>query len=411
MEHLRWELPASLFNERYIPYAKAQQRFQLFYGGAGSGKSAFVAMRCVLDALEGRNTLVIRQVAATLNGSCCNEVMKAVERLKLGRHFVTVKTERSISCLLSGAQILFRGLDDAEKIKSLTPMKGVLTDIWVEEATETDVLSIKQLEKRLRGESPHAKRLTFTFNPVSRNSWLYERFFEGFDENKGLLVTPELLILRTTYLDNRFLTGEDGEALRREEDPYFRSVYTLGQWGRQEEGILTHWQAEDLSLLAPRADCLRFGLDFGFSAHPSALIKLHYAPEQKTIYVLDELYERGLHNAALAEKVKALAGNHPVICDSAEPRSIEELRRHGVRAHAARKGPDSVLHGIQWLNQHRLVVDLHCRNTLRELAAWRWQRDARGECLNVPQKGEDHLMDALRYALEGDRIERKAVFW
>ncbi|NLX83229.1 MAG: PBSX family phage terminase large subunit, partial [Clostridiales bacterium] len=143
----------------------AQQRTQIFYGGAGSGKSVFLAARTVLDALTGRNTLIVRKVARTLRASCFAEAQKCIARFSLSDFFRINKTEMSITCVRNGAQLLFLGLDDVEKIKSITPLSGALTDIWVEEATETAYHDIKQLEKRLRGASAHTKRLTLSFNP------------------------------------------------------------------------------------------------------------------------------------------------------------------------------------------------------------------------------------------------------
>ena len=137
-----------------------------------NGKSVFLAARVLLDALTGRSTLVVRQVARTLRASCFIEVQKCMERFRLTHLFQVNRTEVSLTCLTNSAQLLFLGLDDIEKIKSITPLRGALTDIWVEEATETSWADIKQLEKRLRGLSRHKKRLTLSFNPVSRGHWL-----------------------------------------------------------------------------------------------------------------------------------------------------------------------------------------------------------------------------------------------
>jgi len=399
-------VPASAFNARYLPYLQAQQRTQLFFGGAGSGKSAFLAMRCALDALAGRNTLVVRQVARTLRASCFNEVQKAVARFGLGAFFQANKTEMSLTCAANGAQILFLGLDDAEKVKSITPARGALTDVWVEEATETAREAVKQLEKRLRGPSRHQKRLTLSFNPVSRAHWLYGQYFSGFPEERGALETEELLILRTTYRDNRFLTRDDRLALEAESDPYFRQVYTLGEWGAVGGAVLSHWRVGEPEGEPPLTE-LRCGLDFGYARDPAAAVVAHYDRKRRRVTVLREICEAGLTNDRLAEKLLALAGRLPVVCDSAEPKSIAELRRHGVYALPARKGPDSVLHGLQWLMQQELVVSPRCPRLQEELLQYRWKPDGQGGALPRPE-GEDHLIDALRYALEGDSSPREA---
>ncbi len=399
-------VPASAFNPCYLPYLQAPQRTQVFFGGAGSGKSVFLAARIVLDALCGRNTLVVRQVARTLGSSCFAEVNKAVVRFGLQGFFRVNRSGMSMTCLRSGAQILFMGLDDAEKIKSVTPETGVLSDVWVEEATQTVWADVRQLEKRLRGACRHPKRLTLSFNPISRGHWLYREYFGEFPEDKGLLMREDLLILRTTYRDNRFLTEDDRRALEGEKDPYFRQVYTLGEWGVQGGAVLSNWRVGEPPAEMPREE-LRCGLDFGFAQDPCAAVLARYDRRHRRLYVLDELYERGLTNDRLAERLKRLAGTLPVICDSAEPKSIAELRQHGVAALPARKGPDSVLHGLQWLMQQEIVLSAGCRRMREELLGYRWKPDGQGGCLPRPE-GEDHLIDALRYALEGDSAARDA---
>ncbi|NLW19938.1 MAG: PBSX family phage terminase large subunit [Clostridiales bacterium] len=399
-------VPRSAFNAAYLPYLTASQRVQIFYGGAGSGKSVFLAARALLDAMTGRNTLVVRQVARTLRASCFAEVQKSVARFGLGDWFQVSRSEMSLTCRHNGAQLLFLGLDDVEKVKSLTPGRGALTDIWVEEATETRWADLKQLDKRLRGLSAHKKRLTLSFNPVSRAHWIYREYFGAFPETEGRLVQDDLLILRTTYRDNRFLTADDIQALEGERDPYFHQVYTRGEWGQLGGSVFTNWQVgmppADLS-----ATWLRCGLDFGYARDPAAAVLVALDRRKGRLYALRELCQSGLTNDLLALRVKALAGGLPVTCDSAEPKSIAELRRHGVRALAAKKGPDSVLHGLQWLNQLQLVISPDCKKLREEVLAYRWAADGQGGFLPRPE-GEDHLIDALRYALESDSLARDA---
>ena len=402
----RLMVPASAFNACYLPFMQAQQRTQIFYGGAGSGKSVFLATRCVLDAMTGRNTLVVRQVARTLRASCFAEAQKSIARFGLGGLFRVNKSEMSVNCLTNGAQILFLGLDDAEKVKSITPARGALTDIWAEEATECAYPDIKQLEKRLRGLSPHKKRLTLSFNPVSRGHWLYRTYFGEFPDDKGLLEAENLLILRTTYRDNRFLTGDDREALEGEKDPYFRQVYTQGSWGQLGGAVLSNWRAGGPPVELQR-EKLRCGVDFGFAGDPAAAVRALYDSKRRVIYILEELYEKGLTNDRLAEKLKPFSDGLPLVCDSAEPKSIAELRRYGLYTLPARKGPDSLTHGLQWLMQQEIVVSPRCPRFRDELLGYRWKPDGMGGVLNRPE-GEDHLIDALRYAMEGDSGSKAA---
>ena len=394
-------LPRSAFNPVYIPCLDAPERYQIYFGGASSGKSCFLATRLVLDTLSGRNTLIVRNVAKTLRTSCLNEVIKAIGRLSLSAAFRVNRTEMVITARNNGAQMIFCGLDDVEKIKSITPQSGTLTDVWIEEATEIAYTDFKQLDKRLRGQTRHVKRMTLSFNPIYKTHWLYREFFSGFDETHPFYRTNNLLILKTTYRDNQFLTEDDIKALEDERDPYFRAVYTLGQWGTLGENIFTNWRTEDLSHLQNSEKC-RYGLDFGFSSDPCACVKCLYDADRKRVYILNELYEKGLTNDMLAEKLRTFAPHGLITCDSAEPKSIFDLKRLGIFALPAKKGPDSLMHGIQWLRSCEIVVDPRCANMRRELTLYQWKRDRSGQSIREPMDRDNHLIDALRYALERD---------
>lgn len=393
-------IPDRHFNPVYRPFADAQQRYQFYYGGAGSGKSAFVAARVALDALTGRNTLVVRQVAGRIRTSCYNEIRKAI--LRMGAEHLYVFRADGIRSRWPGGEILFSGLDDVEKVKSVTPESGPLTDIWIEEATEISWNAFRQLDKRLRGQSPFTKRMTLTFNPSCRAHWLYRRYFEGKGIQKPLHTESDLMMLHTTYRDNLFLAPDDGQALEKERDDYQYRVYTLGEWGRAEGAILTNWRTEDLSKRAFVPSSLRAGVDFGFSSDPAAAVRLSYDAKNKRVYVLDELYRHGLTNDCLAALLRPFCRGLYVFCDSAEPKSIAELRAHGVYALAAKKGRDSLWHSLQWLRQHELWVDTRCEHFIREIEGYSWLVGADGEPLPRPRPGHDHLIDAMRYALSAD---------
>lgn len=401
------EINHKIFNPVYIPFINSETRIQIFFGGSSSGKSYFIAGRVVLDALKGRNTLVLRNVAKTLRGSCWNEITKAIKTFGLGSLFEVSKTEMVITAKNNRCQILFAGLDDVEKIKSITPAKGVLTDVWIEEATETAWEDYKQLDKRLRGLSRHSKRLTLSFNPIYREHWIYTNFFGDWDESKTVIDTLALSILKTTYLDNNFLTQDDRDALENEKDPYYRNVYTLGNWGVLGDVIFRNWRTEDLSDL--NTDKPLFGLDFGFSSDPAAGVKVHYDRVGKKIYILDELHEKGMTNTHLAELLKPWVGGHYITCDSSEPKSIKELQNLGIRAIGAKKGQDSVMHGIQWLQGHEIIVDVRCQRMKNELQLYQWRKDKDGNSMRVPEDRNNHLIDALRYCLEHESTARYAT--
>ncbi|MGI6691171.1 MAG: PBSX family phage terminase large subunit [Christensenellales bacterium] len=399
----------SLCNDVYVPFLLDDTAMQVFFGGSSSGKSYFLGQRAVLDTLQGRNYLILRNVAKTLRGSVWNEVTKAIANMGLSAWFNVGKSDMTITALNNGAQIMFAGLDDVEKIKSITPANGVLTDIWVEEATEIDYEDYKQLEKRLRGLSRHKKRITLSFNPVYKDHWLFKQFFGGWADDDTAYRDEHLTIIKTTYKDNRFLTPGDIHRLENEGDEYYREVYTYGNWGTLGDVIFRNWRVEDLTEFARGADRLYFGLDFGFSSDPAACVKLHYDRARKRVYVLDEIYERGLTNDMLADLLLPFTGGHYITCDSAEPKSITELRNRGVKALPARKGPDSVNHGIQWLQGHEIVVDTRCQTMRNELQLYQWRKDKDGNSLRVPEDRNNHLIDSVRYAIESESQQKIAT--
>jgi phage terminase large subunit len=404
----KFEIDEEVFNPVYLPHLYIFARTQIYYGGSGSGKSVFLAQRCVFDVMNGkRNYLVCRQVARTIRKSVFNEVKKVISDFNAKHLFTINQTDLVITCK-NGYQILFAGLDDPEKIKSITPEKGVITDVWIEEATETDRNTVKDLYKRQRGGSDDvSKRMTMSFNPILQSHWVYEEYFKniGWADKQTEYKGEDLTILKTWYIHNRFLTPEDVRDLENETDPYYYDVYTLGNWGVLGNVIFTNWTVEDLTGLRDQFVNTRIGLDFGFSSDPAALVNTHYDRAHKTIYIFDELYERGLTNDILAREVRTKIGEDYVTCDSSEPKSIAELNQYGINARGAAKGKDSVLHGIQWLQQQKIIIDVNCINTRNEFQQYKWKEDAGGYAMPVPVDKNNHLMDALRYAYESDMAD------
>lgn len=396
-------MPQNLYvNDTYIPYLNKDTRTQIFYGGSSSGKSYFLSQRTVMDVIKGRNFLVLRNVAGTLRNSVYNQIVKTIIDMELTSEFIITKVDMTITCRRNNKQILFAGLDDVEKLKSITPIDGVLTDIWIEEATETAYESYKQLTKRLRGKSKEnfTKRVTLSFNPIVKEHWIYREFFGKWEDNKTSYEDDQLCILKSTYKDNQFLTDDDIYALENEKDKYFYEVYTLGNWGVLGKVIFRNWRVEDLSEQIPRFDNIYNGLDFGFSSDPDALIRVNVDMTRKRLYIFDEIYKSGMHNDELAEKLKNKIGNQYVTCDSAEPKSIDDLNRKGIRALPAVKGADSINYGIRFLQGFEIIIDVRCQNFKNEIQTYHWAEDKYGNTLRKPVGGNDHLLDALRYAVE-----------
>lgn len=392
-------------NDAYHPHLENYARTQIYFGGSSSGKSWFIAQRCVLDVLAGgRNYLVCRQVARTVRISVFPQIERVIREAGLLDYFTLNKSDATITCK-NGYQIIFAGLDDTEKIKSIVPAVGSITDIWIEESTETERNAVKDLYKRQRGgDESIPKRMTLTFNPILQSHWIYEEYFKtvAWADKQTAHNKDGLSILKTTYKDNHYLTEQDKYDLENEKDKYRYNVYTLGQWGILGHVIFTNWRVEDLSPMLDQFTNHRNGLDFGFSADPAAGWFAHYDRNNKRIYIYDELYQRGLTNNLLADELKAKIADGYIVCDSAEPKSIAELQQYGINAQGAKKGKDSILHGIQWLQQQEIIIDSKCVNTKNEISTYHWQEDANGNALRKPVEKNNHLIDAGRYAHEGD---------
>jgi phage terminase large subunit len=393
----------SVYNEAYFPWLRDGARTQVFFGGSSSGKSVFVAQRLVEDLLRGgRNYLVCRQVARTLKTSVFAQVERVIAEWGVGVLFKVNRSDFMVTCQ-NGYQAVFVGLDDTEKVKSIVPLKGAWTDVWVEEATETDRHTVKQLYRRQRGgDEGVPKRMVLTFNPIVRTHWIFEEYFApvGWSDNQRRYRSGDLLLLKTTYRDNRFLTEDDRADLEGERDEYFRAVYTEGKWGVLGHVVFKNWEVADLSGMRNEFVNRRHGLDFGFSEDPAAMPCTHYDAKRGVVYVYDELYERGLTNDLLAVEIRRLVGSDYVWADSAEPKSIAELQGYGVQVQPVRKGKDSVLFGIQWLQRQKLVVDRRCVGLQNELRQYQWKRDKDGRAMRQPIDRFNHAVDGLRYAYE-----------
>ncbi len=404
MKQIDIKIKKKVFNEAYLPYLEDGTRTQIFFGGASAGKSQFVVgQRTVWDLLKGkRNYLIVRNVARTSRTSTFNQIRQVINDWGLSPYFKINLSEMVITCI-TGMQALFEGLDNVEKLKSIVPQKGVITDIVVEEATETQQDSIKQLQKRLRGKSEVPKRLALIFNPILRSHWIHQEYFEGrFHDGDRVYHDDGLLIFKTTYKDNRFLELDDIAELENEKSEYFFNVYTLGHWGVLGGVIFTNWRIEDLELDIARFDNIKNGLDFGYADDPAAYNRIHYDKMRKRIYIFDEQHEYGLTNPQIAKMLKPIIGTELITCDSAEPKSIQELKDNGIKAVGAKKGKDSVNYGIQFLQQHEIIIDKRCQETINEFEQYQWKKLRDGTTTDQPVDKNNHHIDDIRYALEDE---------
>ena len=218
------KISKKVFNDVYIPYLDNEDRYLLFYGGGSSGKSYFIAERFIYKLIHPTrcNLLVVRQTGDTNRKSTFPLLKHVISNWNLAEYFMINESDMRIRCKLTGNEVAFAGLDDVEKIKSITFENGELTDIWVEEATETQEQDINQLKVRLRGGKSR-KQMVLSFNPINIQHWIKRHFIDS-----GLAT-----VCFSTYKDNKFLTEEDRRALEdlKRTDEYTYNVYCLGQWG------------------------------------------------------------------------------------------------------------------------------------------------------------------------------------
>ena len=218
------KISKQVFNEVYLPYLENEDRYLIFYGGGSSGKSFFIAERWIYMLIHPKkcNLLIVRQTGDTNAKSTFPLMKQVINKWNLSEYFKINESDKRIKCLLTNNEVAFAGLDDVEKIKSITFENGELTHIWVEEATECQEADINQLKVRLRG-GKSKKQMVLSFNPVNIQHWIKRHFIDS------KLAT----VCFSTYKDNKFLTEDDKKALEdlKYTDEYTYNVYCLGQWG------------------------------------------------------------------------------------------------------------------------------------------------------------------------------------
>jgi phage terminase large subunit len=421
---LKIKLNKDLIDFAYRDALHRTTRTQIYFGGSSSGKSFSFMTFAVLWALQGRSVLIVRKVGATLNKSVWPELIKAISKLKLSKYFDIRKADRTIESLISTGSIMCIGVDDEEKIKSITsPTSNCIDTIICEEATELYKSDITQLMIRQRGESTFQKRIILLFNPIFKLHWIYEQYFKPIDQvydfnnDATIYQSNDLYIQKTTYKDNTHLGREEVETLENLKDIslYHYNVYTLGRFGVFGERIYTNvseYTNVDISKME-----IKCGLDFGWN-DPTAFTVTAHDIRTKVIYIIDEIYGSKIDLDDLVEQIKTIFMSHnislssTITCDSEDPRSISQLKRAGLNVKSAKKGPGSVVGGIMWLMRQKLLVNKRCINTLNALNNYQWEKDKRSDLtLDTPNHDYSHLPDALRYAYEKDsRLSTTTTF-
>lgn len=392
MPMINLKIKKELFNPTLYPLLlDYSHRFEVYLGGAGSGKSYFITQKLILRCTkEPIKVLVCRRYATTIRNTCFALFKDVLNKWHLTPYVKIRETDFNIK-FPNGSEIIFTGLDEETKLLSLTN----ISSIFVEEVFEVSRDIVEQLNLRMRGNTPN-QQILMAFNPISKNHWLYD-FCE--------VNPPESFYFsKTTYRDNKFLSEEYVHSLEElvKRNPAKARIYTEGLWGVDSEGlVINNWRTQEFNPMELASSGLehRCGLDIGY-IDKTAIIDTLYDKENKTIYVFNEFYKSGCQLSEIAQAIKKMnLTKCKMYVDSAEPRSIQFFKNEGINAVGATKGKDSVKAGIMFLQDNLIIVHPSCKNFITELENFSYIKSkATGEWTEDTTHEWSHAIDACRYA-------------
>lgn len=395
-----------LVGKGYGSFWRFKGRYRVCKGSRASKKSKTMALWLITSLMQYKdaNALVVRKTERTLRDSCYADLKWAMNHLGVLDRFKCTTSPLELT-YETGQKILFRGLDDPLKITSITVEKGYLCWLWLEEAYEiTSETAFDMLNESIRGAIPEEtglfKQVTLTLNPWNEHHWIKKRFFDVKDDN--------ILAITTNYTCNEWLDETDKKLFEemKKNNPRRYQVAGLGEWGQVDGLVYENWEesAFDLAKIKQISTVQSvFGLDYGYTHDPTAFFCGLIDTESKTLWVFDEMYKKGLSNEAIANEIIQMGyAKERIRADAAEPKSNDRLRQLGLtRLMPAIKGPDSIRNGIDFIQGYRIIIHPKCVNFLTEIGSYVWDTDKKtGEKINRPIDDFNHLMDAMRYALE-----------
>lgn len=374
-------------------------------GGRGSCKSSFVSLEIVKgimgDPTGRNNAIVFRLVAGTMRESVFSQIAWAIDTLGVGHLWHGGVSPMHYTYLPTGAQIVFRGLDDASKLKSIKPKKGTFKYIWFEEFSELPgpnfLRSVQQ--SVMRGGSDFTVFRSFN-PPISKNNWANVYIQEP--DSKAITLYTDYTMIPPEWLGADFLyEAERLKSLNLQAYLHEYMGQPVGTGGEVFPNLeireITEKEIQNMGYIFN-------GLDFGFAVDPACFLRLAYDRRSETIYFLDEIYRRQCSNSEMARIIKIKRYNDVyTICDCAEPKSILDLRDHGIYSKECYKRPGCVEYRIRWLQHRKIVIDpTRTPNAYREFVNYSYQVDKDGNFLSRLEDKDNHSIDAAAYAL--DRI-------
>lgn len=401
---------AKVVGRGYKKFWNFKGRYNVIKGSRASKKSKTTALRWIylMMKYDKSNLLVIRKTYRTLKDSCWTDLKWATRRLEVENLWSFKESPLEATYLPTGQKILFRGLDDPLKVTSITVDYGYLCWAWLEEAFEVNSeADFDTLDESIRGELPPNlwKQWVISFNPWNERHWLKKKFFD--------VSNPDILAQTTNYTCNEWLDEADKRLFENMKinNPRRYNVAGLGNWGITEGLVYDNVHIDYRFELADMANYTTVcGMDFGYTNDPTAFFIGFLDEKNKALYIWDEMYEKGLTNKMIYDRLVSMGyGKESIVCDSAEPKSIAELRGYGLRAKAAVKGKDSISHGIQYIQGLTIYIHPRCVNFVTEIQNYTFDKDKFGNAINQPIDDFNHLMDAMRYALEKYAMGRVTI--
>lgn len=401
---------AKVVGRGYKKFWNFKGRYNVIKGSRASKKSKTTALRWIylMMKYDKSNLLVIRKTYRTLKDSCWTDLKWATRRLEVESLWSFKESPLEATYLPTGQKILFRGLDDPLKVTSITVDYGYLCWAWLEEAFEVNSeADFDTLDESIRGELPPNlwKQWVISFNPWNERHWLKKKFFD--------VSNPDILAQTTNYTCNEWLDEADKRLFENMKinNPRRYNVAGLGNWGIAEglvyDNVHIDYRFELTDMVSYKTVC---GMDFGYTNDPTAFFIGFLDEKNKALYIWDELYEKGLTNRMIYDRLVSMGyGKESIVCDSAEPKSIAELRGYGLRAKSAVKGKDSISHGIQYIQGLTIYIHPRCVNFTTEIQNYTFDKDKFGNSINQPIDDFNHLMDAMRYALEKYAMGRVTI--